>query len=140
MRNLISERQKSNIVEKEKTYRSSRTKSTDSPTSITTSSSSSSLITLTVITGQNLAKRMNIESSLTEHPEIPDYTGSEGKVEMEDEEDDDNDIPTTTSKAYTLTKEVQRILIEDFFPPISSSTVPGNPGRLFITLTGDNND
>ena len=138
MRNLISERQKSNIVEKEKTHRSSRTKSTDSPTSITTSSSS--LITLTVITGQNLAKRMNIESSLTEHPEIPDYTGSEGKVEMEDEEDDDNDIPTTTSKAYTLTKEVQRILIEDFFPPISSSTVPGNPGRLFITLTGDNND
>ena len=83
---------------------------------------------------------MNIESSLTEHPEIPDYTGSAGKVEMEDEEDDDNDIPTTTSKAYTLTKEVQRILIEDFFPPISSSTVPGNPGRLFITLTGDNND
>ena len=138
MRNLISERQKSNIVEKEKTHRSSRTKSTDSPTSITTSSSS--LITLTVITGQNLAKRMNIESSLTQHPEIPDYTGSEGRVEMEDEEDDDNDIPTTTSKAYTLTKEVQRILIEDFFPPISSSTVPGNPGRLFITLTGDNND
>ena len=138
MRNLISERQKSNIVEKEKTFRSSRTKSTDSPTSITTSSSS--LITLTVITGQNLAKRMNIESSLTQHPEISDYTGSEGKVEMEDEEDDDNDIPTTTSKAYTLTKEVQRILIEDFFPPISSSTVPGNPGRLFITLTGDNND
>lgn len=42
---------------------------------------------------------------------------------------------STTSKAYTLTEEVQRVLIEDFYPPISSSTVPGNPGRLYISLS-----
>ncbi len=37
---------------------------------------------------------------------------------------------------YKLSTEVQRCLIEDFYPPISSSTVPGNPGRLYIELTG----
>ena len=111
-------------------------KSSDS----TTSTSPSSLITLTVITGKNLAKRINTENSRTQDLEIPDYVEIEGREEIEDEKDDNNDIPNTTSRAYTLTKEVQRVLIEDFFPPISSSTVPGNPGRLFITLTGDNND
>jgi len=37
---------------------------------------------------------------------------------------------------YKLSTEVQRCLIEDFYPPISSSTVPGNPGRLYIELAG----
>ena len=40
---------------------------------------------------------------------------------------------------YTLSDEIQRVLIEDFYPPISSSTVPGNPGRLYVTLPGDRN-
>ena len=48
--------------------------------------------------------------------------------------------PNPNPRAYTLTEEVQRVLIEDFFPPISSSTVPGNPGRLIITLTGDSGE
>ena len=126
------------MVEKKIINKSNRMKSSDSTTSTTTSPSS--LITLTVITGKNLAKRINSENSHTQDLEIPDYVEIEGREEVEDEKDDDNDIPNTTSRAYTLTKEVQRVLIEDFFPPISSSTVPGNPGRLFITLTGDNND
>ena len=126
------------MVEKKIINKSNRMKSSDSTTSTTTSPSS--LITLTVITGKNLAKRINTENSHTQDLEIPDYVEIEGREEVEDEKDDDNDIPNTTSRAYTLTKEVQRVLIEDFFPPISSSTVPGNPGRLFITLTGDNND
>ena len=110
--------------------------------STTTSASTSFLLTLTVITGQNIANRKIIENSRTLDLEIPDYTGStysERTIDSMDSSDSD-DIPNTTSKAYTLTKEVQRVLIEDFFPPISSSTIPGNPGRLFITLTGDNNE
>ena len=110
--------------------------------STTTSASTSFLLTLTVITGQNIANRKIIENSRTLDLEIPDYIGStysERTIDSMDSSDSD-DIPNTTSKAYTLTKEVQRVLIEDFFPPISSSTIPGNPGRLFITLTGDNNE
>lgn len=38
-------------------------------------------------------------------------------------------------EAYKLSDEIQRVLIEDFLPPISSSTVPGNPGRLYIELS-----
>ena len=38
-------------------------------------------------------------------------------------------------EAYRLSDEVQNVLIEDFYPPISSSTVPGNPGRLYINLS-----
>jgi hypothetical protein len=53
----------------------------------------------------------------------------------DDENDDELTYPSTTSKAYTLTEEVQRVLIEDFYPPISSSTVPGNSGRLYISLS-----
>ena len=35
---------------------------------------------------------------------------------------------------YQLSEEVQRVLIEDFLPPIGSSTVVGNPGRIYIDL------
>lgn len=43
--------------------------------------------------------------------------------------DDSGDIT-----AYRLSDEVQQILIEDFFPPIPSSTEPGNPGRIIVQL------
>eukprot|EP00597_Dinobryon_sp_UTEXLB2267_P000705 CAMPEP_0170070162 /NCGR_PEP_ID=MMETSP0019_2-20121128/8561_1 /TAXON_ID=98059 /ORGANISM="Dinobryon sp., Strain UTEXLB2267" /LENGTH=763 /DNA_ID=CAMNT_0010278379 /DNA_START=191 /DNA_END=2483 /DNA_ORIENTATION=+ len=36
--------------------------------------------------------------------------------------------------SYLLSGEIQRVLIEDFLPPIGSSTVVGNPGRLYIDL------
>ena len=42
--------------------------------------------------------------------------------------------PRTEDESYRLSDEIQRVLIEDFFPPISSSTVPGNPGRLYIVI------
>lgn len=35
-------------------------------------------------------------------------------------------------ETFTLSAEVQRALVENFFPPISSSTVPGNPGRIRV--------
>ena len=35
---------------------------------------------------------------------------------------------------YRLMTEIQDVLIEDFFPPLDSSTVPGNPGRLYVIL------
>ena len=36
--------------------------------------------------------------------------------------------------AYRLSAEIQEMLIENFFPPIASSTVPGNPGRLYLQI------
>lgn len=33
---------------------------------------------------------------------------------------------------FVLVDEIQRLLIDDYLPPIPSSTVPGNPGRLRI--------
>lgn len=39
---------------------------------------------------------------------------------------------SNTSGQYLLLHELQNILIEDMYPPISSSTIPGNPGRLLI--------
>ena len=116
---------------------------------------------LTVITGQNIAVRNNNENfgrnSETLDLQIPDpynlgqfsNIATRGKYEIRNREIKINNIidknkntninmkdedVDTTLKSYTLTEEVQRVLIEDFYPPISSSTVPGNPGRLFITL------
>lgn len=39
---------------------------------------------------------------------------------------------------YRLSDEVQNILIEEFFPPIPSSTEPGNPGRILLRLADIN--
>jgi pentatricopeptide repeat protein len=44
---------------------------------------------------------------------------------------------STKPDSFRISEEVQRILIEDFYPPIASSTVPGNPGRLYITLNDE---
>lgn len=38
------------------------------------------------------------------------------------------------SSPFALLNEVQEVLIESFYPPISSSTVPGNPGAIAIDL------
>ena len=64
-----------------------------------------------------------------------DSSDSDSDSDSNNENDDDSTYPSSTSKAYTLTEEVQRVLIEDFYPPISSSTVPGNSGRLYISLS-----
>ena len=118
-----------------------------------------SSISLTVITGQNIANRNNgnvqtvdLQIPESNHLNVGDHSIDENggryfseekdnreKVEKEVEgegEGEGNDVSeSTNSKSYTLTEEVQRVLIEDFFPPISSSTVPGNAGRLIITLS-----
>ena len=114
-----------------------------SSSSTSTSSSTSFLLTLTVITGQNLANKKNLESTRSSDPRSLEYRSKYNERTSENNNYENNnfeDDSDTTSKAFTLTEEVQRVLIDDFFPPISSSTVPGNPGRLIITLCGDNSD
>jgi hypothetical protein len=55
--------------------------------------------------------------------------------ELDDDDEDDLDEDEDGERAYSLMREVQEVLIEDFYPPISSSTVPNNPGRLLVDLT-----
>jgi hypothetical protein len=40
--------------------------------------------------------------------------------------------------SYLLLSELQDILIEDIYPPLSSSTIPGNPGRLLVHVPNPN--
>jgi hypothetical protein len=49
-------------------------------------------------------------------------------------EENENKNNNNTALSFRLSSEIQSVLIEDFFPPISSSTVPGNPGRLYVNL------
>ena len=92
-------------------------------------------VTLTIITGRNVADRgqgLGLGLGLAKGEGLSS-TSSTSSTSLEQQQPS----PSTSDedKSYTLTTEVQRILIEDFYPPISSSTVPGNPGRLYITLT-----
>ena len=93
-------------------------------------------VTLTIITGRNVADRgqglgLGLGQGLAKGEGLSSTSSSSTSLEQP------LPSPSTSDddKSYTLTTEVQRILIEDFYPPISSSTVPGNPGRLYITLT-----
>jgi hypothetical protein len=106
-------------------------------------------ISLTVITGQNIKNR-NPSVSLLSSKNLDDPIRD--ILKAVDNDDDilngfyDSDYRDNSTdnyvneNAYTLTEEVSSILIEDFFPPISSSTVPGNPGRLLIILSNDDDD
>jgi hypothetical protein len=94
-------------------------------------------LVLTIITGRNVAVRTEAGKGADKGSSTYSTGGSSGSGGGSGSassspqalvDDDDND------KAYTLTDEIQRVLIEDFYPPISSSTVPGNPGRLYVTL------
>eukprot|EP01041_Mallomonas_annulata_P003691 gene3691-7347_t len=40
----------------------------------------------------------------------------------------------SATETFRLSGEVQRVLVDDFLPPISSYTAPGNPGRILIRL------
>jgi hypothetical protein len=107
-------------------------------------------ISLTVITGQNIKNRNpSVSSSSFKNVDDP----IRDILKTVDSNDDDilsgfyeSDYSEGSTdnyvneNAYTLTEEVSSILIEDFFPPISSSTVPGNPGRLLIILSNDDDD
>lgn len=44
------------------------------------------------------------------------------------------EVNRAKEEPYVLSNIVQEVLVEDFYPPISSSTVPGNPGRLQVRL------
>ena len=56
---------------------------------------------------------------------------------MKDNEGRENSLLRDRSfrkeEAFTLSSEVQRALVENFLPPISSSTMPGNPGRIIVS-------
>lgn len=112
-------------------------------------------ISLTVITGQNIKNRNPTGSLLPKFQDDPirdilqtfdsgkddilgDFYGSDYSETSSVKKNIDDEY--INEKAYTLTEEVSSVLIEDFYPPISSSTVPGNPGRLLIILSNDDND
>ena len=69
-------------------------------------------VPLTIITGKNVKSRKPITSTTTENG------------------DEDNN----STDQYRISQEIQNILVEDFYPPVSSSTSPGNTGRLLIDL------
>ena len=84
---------------------------------------------------ENEDKSEDIDNDSSTSDSDSSYSDSDSDSDSNNENDDDSTYPISTSKAYTLTEEVQRVLIEDFYPPISSSTVPGNSGRLYISLS-----
>lgn len=48
--------------------------------------------------------------------------------------DNDDDAVATAQRPFRLVETIQDMLIEEFHPPISSSTAPDNPGRVLIRL------
>jgi hypothetical protein len=97
---------------------------------------------LIIITGQNLKhSSSSMSNSNNRHldkkqrqqalqsglPAVIDASGQHDDDDLDEDEDGE--------RAYSLMREVQEVLIEDFYPPISSSTVPNNPGRLLVDLT-----
>lgn len=112
---------------------------------------------LIIITGQNLKhssssmsnsnnrhldKKQRQQALQSELPAVIDASGQDDDAsELDDDDDLDHDDEDDLNededgeRAYSLMREVQAVLIEDFYPPISSSTVPNNPGRLLVDLT-----
>jgi len=46
----------------------------------------------------------------------------------------DSRYESSGDDSFRLSAEIQRILVDDFYPPLSSFTAPGNPGRLMVPL------
>ena len=104
---------------------------------------------LIIITGQNLKHSSSISSMSNsnnrhldkkQRHQALDASGQDVDAsELDDDDDldhdDEDDLDEDGERAYSLMREVQEVLIEDFYPPISSSTVPNNPGRLLVDLT-----
>ena len=105
---------------------------------------------LIIITGQNLkhsssSSMSNNSSNWHLDKKLPAVIDASGQHDDASELDDDDDLDDDDEddlnededgeRAYSLMREVQEVLIEDFYPPISSSTVPNNPGRLLVDLT-----
>jgi len=71
------------------------------------------IVTLEIITGRGIGRE-----------------GLYRNVQSEEQGEGGDEVEGT----YILTNEVQRSLIEDFYPPLPSSTVPNNPGRLQVQV------
>ncbi len=48
-----------------------------------------------------------------------------------------SDEESAAREAFVLSSEIQNVLIENFYPPVSSFTVPGNAGRLLVPYQRD---
>jgi len=101
------------------------------------SSSSSSMFNSN---NRHLDKKQRQQALQSELPAVIDASGQHDDAsELYDDDDldhdDEDDLDEDGERAYSLMREVQEVLIEDFYPPISSSTVPNNPGRLLVDLT-----
>ena len=91
---------------------------------------------------RHLDKKQRHQALQSELPAVIDASGQDDDAsELDDDDDLDHDDEDDLNededgeRAYSLMREVQEVLIEDFYPPISSSTVPNNPGRLLVDLT-----
>jgi len=106
-------------------------------------------VQLIIITGQNL-KHSSSSSSMSNsnnrhldkkqrqqalQSELIDASELDDDDDLDHDDEDDLNEDEDGERAYSLMREVQEVLIEDFYPPISSSTVPNNPGRLLVDLT-----
>ncbi len=76
---------------------------------------------LIVITGKNLVPRFT-ENNMTSEVSL------KKQKELKNTEDD------TPVSSFRLVDEIQSVLVEEFYPSISSSTVPNNPGRILISV------
>ena len=61
-------------------------------------------------------------------------TGKNLKYSFSEQNGKVNDEHIVSDESYRISREVQNILVEDFFPPISSCTCPGNTGRIVVNL------
>ena len=94
---------------------------------------------LTVITGTNIQRSNDIQqriqlrnntnkNRIISAPVNPSSSSTTTIIST-------NDYDEIEIETFRLCNEIQRILVDDFLPPISSTTAPGNPGRLLIQLS-----
>ena len=81
--------------------------------------------TLVVITGKN---------ELGDHDQLTAKEKQNNDVIEVSEGSKVDEIATEDNLSYRLSDEIQQILIDEFYPPISSSTLPGNTGRIIISV------
>lgn len=95
---------------------------------------------LIIITGRNVLNRDSNTVKTGTITTTIDYSTStiDSDSSSDSSSGGDSDSNSVENGPYRLSNEVQNVLIEDFYPPISSSTVPGNPGRLIVKLSDFN--
>ena len=84
---------------------------------------------ITVITGKSEG-RIATSSVTQNNRKSTINTNSKARIKSSTPEESDQD-------GYIISSEIQKDLIENFYPPISSFTVPDNPGRLLVLFNDE---